>query len=126
VTRIWLAIGIAIAVWACSSNPVDRSVAPREFPLPVYDGPKRCAGVDLEGVTIDGSPDDQQLVWAVWGAKRVPILWPAGFTAIFAPDLSVLTPSGAVVARRGESFPSQQLTTSYVVCEGPAAIAVID
>ena len=61
-----------------------------------------CAGVGL-GATLAGSPTDPRVAWLVYSqGGRSEIVWPAGFTARFDPDLAVLDASGKVVYRAGD------------------------
>jgi len=43
------------------------------------------------------------VTWADAGNfTEIPVTWPVGFRARFAPTLEVLTPTGTVVAREGD------------------------
>jgi hypothetical protein len=83
------------------------SYADAPFPLGVPIGrPGICAGVGLDGVVIDGSPDDPRLVWlssdTTQSGGRL-LLWPPGFTVRFTDVVEVLDETAAVVHRGGES-----------------------
>ena len=64
-----------------------------------------CGGVGYsQAVTIHGSTSDPALAWIVFAldGHRENLLWPAGYSARFAPSLEVINASGSVVAREGE------------------------
>jgi hypothetical protein len=90
---------------------------PDALPLPSYQQspyqlgvaigqPGICAGVGLDAVVIDGSPDDPRLVWLSSDTSQSGgrgLLWPPGFTVRFTDGVEVLDETAAVVHRGGES-----------------------
>lgn len=87
-----------------SASPI-RALGPGERWLPVaYWGQSfLCAGGGFVGeFRLHGSPDDPRLAWMTWpdGSRR-EIGWDPGTSARFSPNLEVIGPDGAVVAREG-------------------------
>ena len=77
-------------------------VARPSLPLPMSEAPtgggiRVCMSARLEG-GLRGSP------WDPWIARvgRTAVRWPGGFTARFVPDLELVGPDGAVIAREGD------------------------
>lgn len=63
-----------------------------------------CAGVGLDGVSVTGDPEDPRIVWLRdrnGRASDIQLLWPAGYTARFTPQLEVLDEAGAIVMKEG-------------------------
>jgi hypothetical protein len=62
-----------------------------------------CYPTYLEGAFLAGSPDDPSVAWVVSDeGQRVNVLWPAGFTARFGPEIELIDPIGQVFARSGD------------------------
>ncbi|MEW6225099.1 MAG: hypothetical protein AB1627_10780 [Chloroflexota bacterium] len=70
------------------------------LPLPTFAAPSTgaCRLARREGA-LQGSPWDERVAWVGTSAVR----WPFGFTARFVPDLELVSPDGAVIAREGDS-----------------------
>ncbi len=93
-------IGIALAVLLTACGQTYR--------LPtVADDSGWCRGVGYEGV-LRGNPDDPRLAW---GEKETPVnrlvlrrelVWPAGYTARFRPQIEVLDASRHVRYAAGD------------------------
>jgi hypothetical protein len=61
-----------------------------------------CDTALLGPVTLRGSASEHDPVWVTTnGQDRVAITWPAGFRAVFAPDLVLFGPDGRPVAQGG-------------------------
>ena len=62
--------------------------------------------------TLHGSAADPELAWAIdnMSSSRVKLIWPAGYTARFGPQLAVLDRAGNVVAREGDLIIGSCLT----------------
>ena len=73
---------------------------PAVFPLPVADAQILCRGVGLEARLV-GSPLDPRIVWLEPGHAR--LVWPAGFTAQFTPNLEIRDRDGKLVMRGGDA-----------------------
>jgi hypothetical protein len=60
-------------------------------------------GVGLDAV-LRGASADARVAWAIdrSGGGRIELVWPAGYSARFLPDLQVLDATGTVVAREGD------------------------
>jgi hypothetical protein len=71
------------------------------LPLPTFATASTgsCRLARLEG-TLQGSPWDERVAWIGTTAVR----WPFGTTARFVPDLELVSPDGAVIARQGDSM----------------------
>ncbi|OGO54543.1 MAG: hypothetical protein A2V85_10955 [Chloroflexi bacterium RBG_16_72_14] len=68
--------------------------------LPTFaTAPTVCLDARLGG-TLHGSPWDERVAWIGTTAVR----WPFGTTARFVPDLELVSPNGAVIAREGDSM----------------------
>ncbi len=90
---------LAVAMSACSGVPQGTVVLPTDAR---WSG--GCAvGVGLDAI-LHGSRDEPRVTWAIdrFSGTRVDIVWPAGYSARFLPDLQVLDGTGAVVAREGD------------------------
>lgn len=101
---------LALAVVACGTyryaQPT-RPLGPGErwlpaFPVEMADGtPILCGGVGFIGnFVLHGAVADPRLAWIRYpdGSRR-ELVWPAGYSARFTPDLEVLDDHGQVVAR---------------------------
>jgi hypothetical protein len=95
-----------------SSSPSTANPPVEVSPIPVIrtapsDGPGTeisCAGVGMAAI-LKGDPADPRVAWLEHfpsGPPRIEIIWPAGFTARFAPDLEILDPMGHVAIRGGD------------------------
>ena len=104
-----LSLAAAILLGACTLGP---SATPTvaTIPVPTLDvgpgggTPMACAGVGLAAV-LQGDPNDPQVAWLdsmMDGAGRQEVIWPAGYTARFTPDLEILDADGHVVIRGGD------------------------
>ncbi|HEX5467176.1 MAG TPA: hypothetical protein VFW92_10935 [Candidatus Limnocylindrales bacterium] len=94
---------VAVGLLGCSATPGASIVAVRTRP-PAPSGQQILCSVALHvPFTLVGDPTADPPDWGVTraDARRFDIVWPAGFTARFDPDLEILDPSGAVVARAG-------------------------
>ncbi len=106
----------AALVAGCSSEPSptppptervrpDGSIAlPGWTPPPVPSGiPVACGGVGFEAV-LHGDPDDPRVTWleSIRNAQRIDVIWPAGYSARFSPELEVLDEGGGVAMRGGD------------------------
>jgi hypothetical protein len=61
-----------------------------------------CRGVGLDA-HIAGNASDPRLVWLVGAqGRRIDVIWPPGFTAVFSPKVEVLDAGGGVVYRQGD------------------------
>lgn len=60
-------------------------------------------GVGLDAV-LRGDAGDARVAWAIDRSSggRIDLVWPAGYSARFLPDLQVLDASGTIVARDGD------------------------
>lgn len=104
---IGLSLVLVIGAGCASLTPSGSSPSPAVFTLPTVDVRvgDPCAGIGLIGATLTGSPTDPRVAWLTSTASpgRIDIVFPAGFTAQFAPELEILDGSGQVVAREGDS-----------------------
>ena len=94
-------------------------------PLPTAQGvPGPAVGIDIcAGVGLDaflhGDPTDPRTAWLVRpDGGRQDLLFPAGYTAVFAPTLQVLDPTGRVAMAEGDFV--------YGACVGPGDELTID
>jgi hypothetical protein len=71
------------------------------LPLPTFAAASTgaCRLARREGA-LQGSPWDERVAWVGTSAVR----WPFGFTARFVPDLELVSPNGAVIAREGDAM----------------------
>jgi hypothetical protein len=100
------ALLVALAVAGCGTV-AERG--PLIVPLPARTLPPgnfACGGVGYDPEPIlRGDPRNDPPVWAEFGGgHRAAIVWPPGYTGVFDPDLIVLGPDGAIVAREGRSL----------------------
>jgi hypothetical protein len=99
---------IVIAVAACApDDPNVESPGPTAFELPVIPADwaregATCAGVDVTPLVLRGQAADGGVSVTANGTWR--ILWPAGFTAVFDPALTVRSPDGSAFAHEGEDM----------------------
>lgn len=64
-----------------------------------------CGLVGFDDSVLHGSPSAADAVWVEAVAHpgvKIAVRWPAGFRARFSPELELLDPAGAVVAREGD------------------------
>jgi hypothetical protein len=87
--------------------PSVRTLPSGDFALPTINqlASGACAGVGTDAV-VRGSPADPRIAWLESNldpaaARRVDVVWPAGYRARFSPGLEILDESGNVVARDG-------------------------
>lgn len=77
-----------------------------QLPTIASDG-SACRGVGLDGV-LRGSADDPRVAWldsnVLGSAKRIEVVFPAGFSARFGPSLQILDGDGRVVALAGDTI----------------------
>jgi hypothetical protein len=77
--------------------------------LPALPAPPTGASVSCDTAgfmgTLAGDVNDPWYAWLVSGSgDRVDVKWPAGFTARFDPELQIVDPTGATIARTGETI----------------------
>jgi hypothetical protein len=72
-------------------------------PLPVASHPEVCRGVGTDAV-LAGGPFDPRVAWLKFPDKEVPLVWPPGWEARFAPDLEILNSDGKVVLKAGDQI----------------------
>jgi hypothetical protein len=102
--RLGGVIATGLVVIACSGTATPRpTTALGTLAVPTLDtrGAYPCAGVGTEGV-LTGDANDPRVAWLSEAGHRVDVVFPYGFSARFTPNLEVLGPSGAVVARGGD------------------------
>lgn len=98
-----LLLAPAFVFIACTASPDASIVAVRTRP-PAPSGQQILCPLGLfVPFTLVGDPTAHPPDWGVsqFDGHRIDFIWPAGFTARFDPDLEILDPSGAVVARAG-------------------------
>lgn len=111
-------VAMALAAGACGSPgdsrpPTAPAATPRLVELPVsvfaVNPSAVCAGVALEGaIHLDA---DLNEVFGRWGEAKVPVTWPKGFRAVFAPGfIEVIDDRGAVFARAGDDINTTEST----------------
>jgi hypothetical protein len=70
--------------------------------LPATAFPNRCRDIALDA-TLVGSPDTSPAVWLTTRHGNVKqLVWPAGWTARFGPDLEVRDASGVIRFHGGD------------------------
>lgn len=70
---------------------------------PVPSGKVATCAELLEPAVLRGSPVDGRVAWLqTLDARRIEIIWPAGFSARFEPMLEVLDATGTEVLRDGD------------------------
>ena len=108
--RILTTILLALIAAACAAPAPDATTGPSAVArhLPTMPGPPgvvlACAGVGLETV-LAGDPADQRVAWLepfAGDGKRQDVVWPAGYSARFAPGLEILDEHGSVAIRAGD------------------------
>jgi|tagenome__1003787_1003787.scaffolds.fasta_scaffold19121854_2 hypothetical protein len=73
-----------------------------ERPLPAAEFADRCRGVATDAV-LAGSANDRRVTWLQTPeGGQMSLVWPAGWTARFSPDLQVLDVGGVVRMRAGD------------------------
>jgi hypothetical protein len=111
---------------------------PQDVVLPMYhrdpgaptDLARAAGPIRLEG---DAEASDVEQVWLVWlesghpyakAGEHVWPVWPAGTTAIFAPELRILNANGDVILSEGEEFKAAGLLEENKpsTCVSPAPI----
>ena len=115
---------VLLAVAACATQPPSpEPTAPeRVAALPTIGLVGRaCRGIGLDG-TLSGNPADPRVAWLATSAGRMDVVFPAGFTARFAPSLEVLDASGLVVAHEGTAITGG--CTTGPNAQGPVLILV--
>ena len=81
-------------------------------------GLQACAGVGLDAF-LHGNAGDPHTAWLERpDGTRQDVLFPAGYTAAFAPTLQVLDPAGRVAMEEGDYV--------YGACVGAADALVVD
>ncbi|HJP89081.1 MAG TPA: hypothetical protein VJ850_08615 [Candidatus Limnocylindrales bacterium] len=108
-----VAVALAIAITGCGTsyryeNPT-RPLGPGErwlpvFPVAMSDGTQiLCGGVGFVGnFVLRGSAADPRQAWVIQpDGRRMELVWPAGYSARFTPQLEVLDETSQVVAREG-------------------------
>ena len=72
-------------------------------PLPVARSPQLCRGVGVDAA-LTGDASDARVTWLVFtSGHEIPLVWPPGWAARFAPSLEVLDPGGTVRLRAGDA-----------------------
>jgi hypothetical protein len=105
VTMLLLAMVIAASNWWLVLIPTTASY---QLPTTNQTG---CMGIGLTGVSLYGSPDYPRVAWiGTPGSVRIDVVWPAGFSARFEPDLEVLDAAGRLFAREGSRVTGACLT----------------
>ena len=94
---------VGLVISSRSASP-PRLLGPGERWLPVADWTGRlCAGGGFVGdVRLHGSPEDPRGAWITFkDGSRKELVWSAGTSARFTPELEVIGPNGNVIASEG-------------------------
>jgi hypothetical protein len=100
VSRQSIGLGVLIVALSACAGLVPGTVSLPTDPK----WPGGCGiGVGLDAI-LHGAPDDDRVAWAIDRSSggRIDLVWPAGYSARFLPDLQVLDASGTVVAHEGD------------------------
>ena len=122
--RVVAALGLVLGLTAgcATASPSGSSAAIgdplptlRAWPLPAN---YACAGIGMEApLVIAGSPEEG--VYGQWTNDRhVPIKWPPGYRAVYAPALTIRDPAGQVIATAGADLLQPRLG-GLLICLGP-------
>jgi hypothetical protein len=121
--RLATRLVIAAALFAACGSPAPtaspRGPAAVTLALPTLPGgvsgtPAACAGIGLESV-LHGDPADPRVAWLepfAGAGPRLDLVWPAGYSARFAPDLEVLDERGNIAIRAGDFVDSGCVTAN--------------
>ena len=104
-----------VAPWmlALASRPGGALPVPDPVDEPAPGTP--CVGEERRGI-LRGSPWDLRVAWV----GTADVTWPAGFAAVFVPELRLLGPDGEVVADAGDEV---RLTGAVGGVEGGRFVA---
>jgi hypothetical protein len=108
------AVLLAAAVGGCTSSTAGPSSS--AYPIDTRTPPSgACAGVEVDPMEVGADTAARGPIWGQAAtdptAKKLPLVWPTGFTARLAPDgkLQVLDPTGLVVVAEGGQVRHAQL-----------------
>jgi hypothetical protein len=81
----------------------------RTFPLGSPGSPSgqicpAYAVVDPVAGTLAGSRSDPERVWLIGPSGRISVIWPAGFTLVFAPEATLYDERGGLFAHAGDTI----------------------
>ena len=99
------ALVVVLVVAACGSTVSSPTPLPSGvYAVPTIDTSKfdACAGIGVADAHLTGDPSDPRIAWLTGTYGRKEVVFPAGFTAQFAPRLEILDATGAVVAREDQ------------------------
>jgi hypothetical protein len=102
--------------------PVDAVEIPTATTQPGMDS---CLGEDVpQPLLLTGNRKELPPVWAMYGSKRVRIVWPVGYYARFTPTLEVFDSADHFVAEAGTDMRTLKIGGGVVVCAGPGGILI--
>lgn len=89
----------------------------RTFPLGSPGSPSgqvcpAFAVVDPVSGTLAGSRSDPERVWLMGPSGRISVIWPAGFTLVFAPEATLYDERGGLFAQSGDTISLGQVHIS--------------
>jgi hypothetical protein len=117
IPAVAIALACAVVAGCATINP---TISVR--PLPEAANPDVCRGVATDA-NLAGGLFDPRVAWLKFPlGKEVPLVWPRGWEARFAPDLEVVSREGHVVLRAGDQVTGVCLKGSP---ERPSAVLMI-
>ncbi len=86
----------------------------RTFPLGSPGSPSgqicpAFAVVDPVTGTLAGDRSDPERIWLVGSSERISVIWPAGFTLVFAPEATLYDERGGLFAQAGDTVSLDQV-----------------
>lgn len=92
---------VLLACLASGCRPAAATPALSPLMLPAIRPLAGCLGIGMEG-TLRGASDDPRVAWLIVDGRRVDVVWPTGYSAVFTPGLEILDEGGKVVLRGGD------------------------
>ena len=95
---------VALLIGCERPAPSPSPLPPGLYAVPTIDTSTfdACAGVGIADAHLTGDPNDPRVAWLTGQYGRREVVFPARFTARFAPELEILDATGTVVARSGD------------------------
>jgi hypothetical protein len=62
--------------------------------------------------TLAGDPSDPERIWLVGPEGRISVIWPTGFTLVFAPESTLYDEAGRLFAKAGDAIDLGQVRRS--------------
>lgn len=123
--RRFAALAVAFLVAGCGGPGLTPTPSPtlppglspepiRTFPLGSPGSPSgqvcpAFAVADPVTGTLTGDRSDPERVWLVGRSGRISIIWPAGFTLVFAPGATLYDERGGLFAQAGDTIGLDQI-----------------